>query len=69
MSVTRFSYLRVSKGDSTVEQKLTQMEAEGLVFEGGRVYREEGVSGKVPALQRKEFAKLYSSARTWPQVP
>lgn len=61
MTVTRFAYLRVSKSDSTVEQQLTQMEAEGLVFEGDRVYREEGVSGKVPALQRKEFAKLYEA--------
>ncbi|GLR15006.1 resolvase [Chitinimonas prasina] len=61
MTVTRFAYLRVSKSDSTVEQQLTQMEVEGLVFEGDRVYREEGVSGKVPALQRKEFAKLYEA--------
>lgn len=61
MPVTRFAYLRVSKSDSTVQQQLTQMEAEGLAFEGDRVYREEGVSGKVPALQRKEFGKLYEA--------
>jgi putative DNA-invertase from lambdoid prophage Rac len=53
-----FAYLRVSTSDQTTDQQLTQIGQAGYQIEKDRVYIERGVSGKVPAMQREEFAKL-----------
>lgn len=53
-----FAYLRVSTKDQTTEQQLAQLEGAGYQIEKDRVYVEQGVSGKVPALQREQFSKL-----------
>lgn len=53
-----FAYLRVSTKDQTTEQQLGQIKSAGHKIEKDRVYVEEGVSGKMPALQREQFAKL-----------
>lgn len=53
-----FAYLRVSTKDQTTEQQLGQIQDAGHQVEKDRVYVEQGVSGKVPALQREQFAKL-----------
>ena len=54
-----FAYLRVSTADQTTEQQLTQVEAAGYKVARDRVFVEHGVSGKVPALQRQQFQRLY----------
>lgn len=53
-----FAYLRVSTTDQTTEQQLRQINDSGYNVEKHLVYVEQGVSGKVPALQRVEFSKL-----------
>lgn len=53
-----FAYLRVSTKDQTTEQQLVQIQSAGHQIEKDRVYVEQGVSGKVPALQREQFSKL-----------
>lgn len=53
-----FAYLRVSTKDQTTEQQLGQILGTGYQVEKDRVYVEQGVSGKVPALQREQFARL-----------
>ena len=53
-----FAYLRVSTKDQTTEQQLAQIQGVGHQIEKDRVYVEQGVSGKVPALQREQFSKL-----------
>lgn len=53
-----FAYLRVSTKDQTTEQQLAQIQGAGYLIEKDRVYVEQGVSGKVPALQREQFYKL-----------
>lgn len=53
-----FAYLRVSTKDQTTEQQLAQIHGAGHQIEKDRVYVEQGVSGKVPALQREQFSKL-----------
>lgn len=53
-----FAYLRVSTKDQTTEQQLGQIHGAGHQVEKDRVYVEQGVSGKVPALQREQFARL-----------
>lgn len=53
-----FAYLRVSTKDQTTEQQLGQIQGAGHQVEKDRVYVEQGVSGKVPALQREQFARL-----------
>lgn len=53
-----FAYLRVSTKDQTTEQQLAQIQSAGHQIEKDRVYVEQGVSGKVPALQREQFSKL-----------
>lgn len=53
-----FAYLRVSTKDQTTEQQLAQIQGAGHQIEKDRVYVEQGVSGKVPALQREQFSKL-----------
>ncbi|MCP5239688.1 MAG: recombinase family protein [Zoogloeaceae bacterium] len=53
-----FAYLRVSTIEQTTEQQLREITNAGHVIESDRVYVEHGVSGKVPALQRQQFAHL-----------
>jgi putative DNA-invertase from lambdoid prophage Rac len=53
-----FAYLRVSTKDQTTEQQLSQLQGAGHQIEKDRVYVEQGVSGKIPALQREQFSKL-----------
>lgn len=55
-----FAYLRVSTTDQTTEQQFREITNAGHVIENDRVYVEHGVSGKVPALQRSQFAHLRS---------
>ena len=54
-----FAYLRVSTADQTTEQQLKQILDAGYLVESDRVYIEQGVSGKVPALQREQFKRLH----------
>lgn len=54
-----FAYLRVSTNDQTTEQQLKQILDAGHSVESDRVYVEQGVSGKVPALQREQFKRLH----------
>lgn len=54
-----FAYLRVSTNEQTTEQQLRQIKEAGHAVEGDRVYVEHGVSGKVPALKREQFARLH----------
>jgi putative DNA-invertase from lambdoid prophage Rac len=53
-----FCYLRVSTQDQTTEQQLTQITNAGYYVEKDRVFVEQGVSGKIPALQREQFQRL-----------
>ena len=55
-----FAYLRVSTTEQTTEQQLREITNAGHVIEPDRVYVEHGVSGKVPALDRPQFAHLRS---------
>lgn len=52
-----FAYLRVSTQDQTTEQQLGQIKQQHSI-DDDRVYVEHGVSGKIPALQREQFARL-----------
>ena len=54
-----FAYLRVSTIDQTTEQQLKQITDAGYTVEPDRVFTEQGVSGKVPALQREQFQRLH----------
>ena len=54
-----FAYLRVSTADQTTEQQLKQILDAGYAVENDRLYVEQGVSGKVPALQREQFKRLH----------
>lgn len=54
-----FAYLRVSTQDQTTDQQLKQITDAGHVVEPDRVFVEQGVSGKVPALQREQFQRLH----------
>lgn len=53
-----FAYLRVSTNEQSTEQQLKQINDAGFVVERDRIYKEQGVSGKVPALQRPQFSQL-----------
>lgn len=53
-----FAYLRVSTQDQTTDQQMKQIMDAGYTVEPDRVYIEQGVSGKVPALQREQFKRL-----------
>lgn len=53
-----FAYLRVSTNDQTTEQQLSQIASAGHKVARDRVFKEHGVSGKVPALQREQFKRL-----------
>lgn len=56
--MANFAYLRVSTQDQTTEQQLKQITDAGYAVEPDRVFVEQGVSGKVPALQRVQFERL-----------
>jgi putative DNA-invertase from lambdoid prophage Rac len=58
-----FAYLRVSTNDQTTEQQLSQITSAGHTVEHDRVFIEQGVSGKVPALQREQFKRLSDRMR------
>lgn len=53
-----FAYVRVSTIDQTTSQQLTQITNAGYAVKRDRVYEEQGISGKVPALQREKFKEL-----------
>ncbi|MDP1870309.1 MAG: recombinase family protein [Gallionella sp.] len=53
-----FAYLRVSTNDQTTEQQLAAIIQAGYEVGERLVYVEQGVSGKVPALQREQFTRL-----------
>lgn len=53
-----FAYLRVSTQDQTTDQQLKQITDAGHKVAPDRVFVEQGVSGKVPALQREQFQRL-----------
>jgi putative DNA-invertase from lambdoid prophage Rac len=57
--MTDFAYLRVSTTDQTTQQQLTQIENTGFVVAADRVFVEHAISGKIPALQREQFKRLY----------
>lgn len=63
-----FAYLRVSTNDQTTAQQLTQIEAAGHTVERDRVFAEQGVSGKVPALQREQFQRLNDRLTSGDQI-
>lgn len=52
-----FIYCRVSTTDQTTENQTTAIKNAGYEFDDNRVISET-ISGKVPALQRKEFSSL-----------
>lgn len=56
-----FGYGRVSTKEQTTENQRREIEAAGYVVEYW--YPEEGVSGKVSAMQRPQFAKMLSQIR------
>lgn len=58
-----FAYLRVSTADQTTEQQMSQITAAGHAVEADRVFVEQGISGKVPALQREQFKRLHDRLR------
>lgn len=57
-----FGYGRVSTKGQTTDNQLHEIEAAGYEVEFW--HAEEGVSGKVPALQRPEFIKLLGQIRS-----
>jgi putative DNA-invertase from lambdoid prophage Rac len=58
-----FGYGRVSTKGQTTGNQLHEIRAAGYPVEAEFWYAEEGVSGKVPALQRPEFTRLLSQIR------
>lgn len=52
-----FAYCRVSTTDQTTDNQIAEIEAAGFKIEGKRIIAET-VSGSVPAMERKGFAKL-----------
>ena len=52
-----FAYCRVSTDGQTTENQVREIEAAGFAVEPKRIV-EEVVSGSVPAMERKGFAKL-----------
>ncbi len=53
-----FAYLRVSTQDQTTEQQLAAIEQANYQVGDRLIYIEQGVSGKIPALQREQFKRL-----------
>ena len=56
--MANFAYCRVSTLDQTCQQQISEITAAGHQVERDRIFIENGVSGKVPALQREQFARL-----------
>lgn len=56
-----FGYGRVSTKEQTTENQRLELEASGYAVDYW--YADDGVSGKVPALQRPQFAKMLSQIR------
>ncbi|WP_426116299.1 recombinase family protein [Massilia sp. PWRC2] len=56
-----FAYGRVSTRDQTTENQRREIEAAGYAI--GFWFADEGVSGKVPAAQRPQFAKMMQQIR------
>lgn len=52
-----FAYCRVSTGDQTTDNQIREIEAAGFAVEPKRIITET-VSGSLPAMERKGFAKL-----------
>lgn len=59
--MTVFAYGRVSTKDQTTENQ--RQEIEGAGYSVAYWFADEGVSGKVPAAQRPQFAKLLGQIR------
>ena len=57
------AYLRVSTGDQDVESQRHALLRDSGLAGFDRVYSDEGVSGAVPAMERKGFADLVDYAR------
>ncbi|MDP1872072.1 MAG: recombinase family protein [Gallionella sp.] len=53
-----FAYLRVSTNDQTTEQQLHAITQAGYEVGDRLVYTEQGISGKIPAMQREQFKRL-----------
>lgn len=53
-----FAYLRVSTQDQTTEQQLKQITDAGYAVAPDRAFVEQGISGKVEAMQREQFVRL-----------
>lgn len=53
-----FAYLRVSTNDQTTEQQLHAITQAGYEVGERLVYTEQGISGKIPAMQREQFKRL-----------
>lgn len=58
-----FAYGRVSTKDQTTENQRQEIERAGYKVESEYWFADEGVSGKVPASQRPQFAKLLGQIR------
>jgi putative DNA-invertase from lambdoid prophage Rac len=58
-----FAYCRVSTADQTTDNQVGEIEAAGFMIDAKRIVTET-VSGSVPALQRKGFAKLVDKLET-----
>lgn len=56
-----FAYGRVSTADQTTENQRQEIERAGIVIDYW--FADEGVSGKVPAAQRPQFAQLQQQIR------
>lgn len=61
MKMATFGYGRVSTKEQTTENQRLELEAAGYVVDYW--YADEGVSGKVSALQRPQFAKMLGQIR------
>jgi len=58
-----FAYCRVSTGDQTTDNQVREIEAAGFAVEPKRIVTET-VSGSLPAMERKGFAKLLDRMET-----
>jgi putative DNA-invertase from lambdoid prophage Rac len=56
-----FAYCRVSRSDQTTENQRIEIEAAGYAV--NYWYADEGVSGKMSAMQRPQFAKMLGQMR------
>lgn len=57
------SYLRVSTTDQTVENQRQQIESAGYLLEDDFVFKDEGISGTVPAERRSGLMEAIRTAR------